>query len=165
VFATLREDFRRNSDLLARIVLAIFRFGQWTAARRTVPRRLATVLYVLLNLTIVRFGLNSDLPRHATVGPGLWLPHPYGLAISRDARVGAGVDMYQRVIVGRRDLSGEPVIGDGVTLGAGALVLGPVTVGDGARIGAGALVLDDVPAGGMALGLRATVRGPDRASA
>nr|MDT0656664.1 serine acetyltransferase [Micromonospora sp. DSM 115978] len=157
---TLRQDFRRNRDPLARLVLVIFRFGQWTAGQRTLPRQLCVLPYKILNLLVVRLGTNSDLPRDLRCGPGLRLFHPYGLVLHKGARLGADIDLYHHVTIGRRDFSGEPVIGDEVTFGAGAAVLGPVVIGPRAKIGAGALVLDDVPAGGTALGPRAEVRPP-----
>ncbi|MEH1014445.1 serine acetyltransferase [Micromonospora sp. CPCC 206060] len=160
MFEALRWDFRRNRDSLARLVLAVFRFGQWTAGRRTLPRRLASIPYKALNLLVLRLGTNSDLPRELVCGPGLRLFHPYGLVLHRGVRIGRNVTMYHRITIGRRDLSGEPVIGDDVTIGAGAVVLGPVVVGDRARIGAGAIVLDDVPVDGIAVGPRADVRPP-----
>ncbi|WP_329108810.1 serine acetyltransferase [Micromonospora sp. NBC_01699] len=157
MFDTLRQDFRRNRDPLVRLVLAVFRFGQWTAARRTATRRCWTLPYKVLNLLVIRLGTNSDLPRELSCGPGLRLFHPYGLVFHRDARLGRNVSMYHQVTIGRRDHSGEPVIGDEVTVGAGATVLGPIVIGRGAKIGAGATVLDDVPPGGRALGPRASV--------
>jgi serine acetyltransferase len=162
---TLRQDFRRNPDLLARIVLTVFRFGQWTAARRTPTRRVCAIPYKVLNLLVIRFGTNSDLPRELACGPGLRLFHPYGLILHRDARLGANVNLYHHVTVGRRDFSGEPVVGDGVTIGAGAVLLGPIVIGQRARIGAGATVLDDVPAEGTALGPRAEIRAPSPVAA
>lgn len=48
-------------------------------------------------------------------------------------------------------------IGNNVRLEAGCIVLGPVTIGDGATIGAGAVVLDDIPAGAVAVGNPARV--------
>ncbi|MBB4956881.1 serine acetyltransferase [Micromonospora polyrhachis] len=160
MFDTLRRDFRRNRDPLARIVLTVFRFGQWTVARRTLTRRLSTIPYKLLNLLVVRLGTNSDLPRELRCGPGLKLFHPYGLVLHRDARLGENINMYHHVTIGRKDFTGEPVIESEVTFGAGAVVLGPVTIGYRAKIGAGATVLDDVPAYGTAVGPRASVRGP-----
>ena len=58
-----------------------------------------------------------------------------------------------------------PTIGDGVSLGAGAVVVGPVDVGAGARVGANALVTEDVPAGGKAVLPKGVVTGPDRLAA
>ncbi|MFB9237909.1 hypothetical protein ACFFWC_20505 [Plantactinospora siamensis] len=161
MFDTLRQDFRANpDDQLARLVLVVFRFGQWTAARPTVARRICGLGYRLLNLLVLRLGVNSDLPRELSCGPGLRLFHPYGLMLHRGARLGTGVRLYHHVTIGCRDHSGEPVLDDGVVVGAGAMILGPVRVGSNARIAAGALVLDDVPADGLALGPRATIRGP-----
>ncbi|MFC7545719.1 serine acetyltransferase [Plantactinospora sp. GCM10030261] len=160
MFETLRQDYPRNRDPLAKIVITVFRFGQWTTARRTLTRRLWSVPYRVLNLLVVRLGTHSDLPRDVTCGPGLRLFHPYGLVLHRGARLGSGVSLYHHVTIGRRDSSGEPVLGDEVTVGAGAMVLGPVTIGDRARIGARALVLDDVPTDGTALGPRASIRAP-----
>ncbi|GAB3155598.1 serine acetyltransferase [Micromonospora sonneratiae] len=165
MFDTLRQDFRRNRDPLARLVLTVFRLGQWTHARRTLPRRLCAVPYKILNLLVIRLGTNSDLPRELQCGPGLKLFHPYGLVLHRGARLGENVSMYHNVTVGRKDFTGEPVIGAGVTLGAGAVVLGPVVIGRAAKIGAGATVLDDVPEGGRALGPRAVVVGPAESAA
>lgn len=161
MFETLRRDFARNPDPLARLVLVVFRFGQWTVARRSLPRRIATLPYKILNFLVIRLGTNSDLPRELHCGPGLRLFHPYGLFVHKDARLGADVNLYHHVTIGRRDFTGEPVVGDEVTFGAGAMVLGPVVIGARAKIGAGALVLDDVPPGATALGPRATVRLPD----
>jgi len=160
MFDTLRQDFRRNRDPLARTVLAVFRFGQWTVARRTLPRRLLTIPYKLLNLLVVRLGTNSDLPRELHCGPGLKLFHPYGLVLHRGARLGENVNLHHHVTIGRKDFSGEPVVDSEVTFGAGAVVLGPVVIGYRAKIGAGATGLDDVPAHGTAVRTPASVRGP-----
>lgn len=104
-----------------------------------------------------------EVPRGAAIGPGLVLPHPGGIVLGA-ARIGRDVTIYQNVTLGARgfdphhDLSTRPVIGDGVVLGAGAVVLGPVTVGAGATVAANSLALRDVPPGATALGVPAQVR-------
>lgn len=88
----------------------------------------------------------------ADVGPGLFIAHGHATTLSA-ARIGANCYVHQCVTIGWDYRSARlPIIGDGVFIGAGAVILGAVTIGDGARIGANAVVLCDVPAGGTAVG-------------
>jgi serine O-acetyltransferase len=88
----------------------------------------------------------------AEIGPGLYIPHPSGVIFRGTA--GANLTLYSVVIVGPlRSLpypgAGNqqcPNIGDDVSIGAFALILGPVTVGSRARVGARAVVTQDVAA-------------------
>jgi serine O-acetyltransferase len=71
--------------------------------------------------------------------------------------------LYHGVTLGGRSLQRakrHPTIGDGVLIGAGARVLGPVTVGAGAQIGANSVVVKDVPAGAVVMGVPGVVRRP-----
>ncbi|TFV63368.1 hypothetical protein E4P41_04810 [Geodermatophilus sp. DF01-2] len=75
----------------------------------------------------------------------------HGYATTLTARtVGRDCRVNQQVTVGHTG-RGQPVIGDRVSIGAGAVVVGPVTVGDDARIGANATVVRDVPPGAAML--------------
>jgi serine acetyltransferase len=156
---TLGRDFARNRDWLTRSVLIVFRYGQW-ADRRTGPTRILFALpHKVANLLLLRLAVGCDLPAQTTCGPGLRLHHAgRGVTIHRRAVLGADVTLFHDVAIGQRDNSGEPVLEDAVVVGVGARILGPVRLGTGARVGANAVVLDDVPAGGSALGPRATIR-------
>lgn len=94
----------------------------------------------------------------AELGEGVVIRHGHGLVVSAGVTVGRGCTLYQQVTLGTngRD-TGTPVLGDLVTVYAGAKVLGPVRIGDGAVIGANAVVLSDVPAGAIAVGVPARV--------
>lgn len=92
------------------------------------------------------------------VGPGLYLQHGFSTIVTARS-VGRNLWVNQQVTVGFTDSDSTPTIGDDVTIGAGALVLGDVTVGDGATIGAGAVVVKDVPAGATVVGVPARVTG------
>jgi len=95
----------------------------------------------------------------AEIGDGLLLPHPTGIVIGDAVRIGEGVTIYQNVTLGRADAdrSSYPTIGDGVTLYAGAVIIGPVTVGAGAVVAANAVVNRDVPPGSVVGGVPAKV--------
>lgn len=107
-------------------------------------------------------GWHVVIGRQVEIGPGLIIPHGH-VVIDGRVTIGRKCTINPWVTVGlsasRRwgfDHRG-PIIGDGVFIGTGAKVLGPVTVGDGARIGANAVVLEDVPAGATVVGAPARI--------
>lgn len=85
-------------------------------------------------------------------GSALRLPHPVGIVIGSGVRLGDNVTLYQHVTLGRRnaDLPGCPVVENGVTIYAGAVLAGAVTIGEAAIIGANAVVVRDVAPGKVA---------------
>lgn len=111
--------------------------------------------HVPLLSKLVRVLFNSDI--HCRLPPDVHMPHPYGIVIHPQAVIGHRVTVMQQVMIGGRDRDENiaPVIGDDVSIGAGARVLGDVRIGNGATIGANAVVTRDIPPG-------ATVVGADR---
>ena len=101
----------------------------------------------------------------ATIGRRLVIDHGRGVVVGETATIGDDCLVYHGVTLGgkkpgdREHTEGRrhPSVGHGVTIGAGAIVLGSVTVGDGARIAAQAVVVTDVPAGALAVGVPAKI--------
>ena len=96
----------------------------------------------------------------ATIGRGLVIDHGSGVVIGETAEIGDNVTLYQGVTLGgtgKDEGKRHPTLGDGVMVGAGAKVLGPLTIGNNAKIAAGAVVLDDIPADSTAVGIPAKV--------
>jgi serine O-acetyltransferase len=90
----------------------------------------------------------------AQLGRRVTIDHGMGVVIGETAEVGDNVHLYSGVILGgvsRKRGKRHPTIEDGVVIGAGAVLLGPIRVGREARIGAGVVVRSDVPAGGTVL--------------
>lgn len=85
------------------------------------------------------------------IAGGLYTPHPFGIEIDEGVAIGAGVTVLQNTILGSES-AGAPVIGDGVYLGAGCRVSGPVVLGARATVGANADIRCDVPQGAIAVG-------------
>ena len=63
----------------------------------------------------------------------------------------------QQVTIGFRDDSNAPSLGDGVTVNAGAKVIGGLHVGDRSKIGANAVVVKDVPPDVTVVGVPARI--------
>ncbi|GAA1347999.1 serine O-acetyltransferase [Falsarthrobacter nasiphocae] len=97
----------------------------------------------------------------AQIGRRFLIDHGMGVVIGETAEIGDDVLIYQGVTLGGRSLERvkrHPTIGSGVTIGAGAKVLGPVTIGDGSAVGANAVVVKDAPAGAVLTGIPAKNR-------
>jgi serine O-acetyltransferase len=97
----------------------------------------------------------------ATIGRRFFIDHGMGVVIGETAEVGDDVMLYHDVTLGGRSLAKvkrHPTVEDGVTIGAGARVLGPITIGKGAQIGANAVIVRDVPAGAVVVGVPGKVR-------
>jgi serine O-acetyltransferase len=109
-----------------------------------------------------RFITGIEIHPGARIGRRLFIDHGMGVVIGETAEIGDDVLIYHGVTLGGLTLDStgkpgkrHPTIGNGVAIGAGAQVLGPITVGEGARIGANAVVSRDVPVGETVVGIPA----------
>ncbi|AWH51206.1 hypothetical protein C1925_19560 [Stenotrophomonas sp. SAU14A_NAIMI4_5] len=124
--------------------------------------RLRRVPVVGKPLALLTWRLNTLLttchvnPR-CTIGGGLFLPHPASIVIGERVRIGSNVTIYQSVTLGTSvpDSLAYPIVEDGVTIYAGAVIVGAVNIGRGAIIGANAFVNTDVAAGSVFAGVPA----------
>jgi serine O-acetyltransferase len=92
----------------------------------------------------------------ATIGQGLFIDHGMGVVIGETAIVGNDVTLYHGVTLGGTSLNKgkrHPTIGDRVTIGAGAKVLGNITIGNDSRVGANAVVVKSVPENSVVVGV------------
>jgi serine O-acetyltransferase len=117
--------------------------------------RLAHSLHIRGHILLAR--MISQRSRHRTgieihpgaeIGRRVFIDHGDGVVIGETTVIGDDVTIYQGVTLGGtgKDVGKRhPTIGNGVTIGAGAKVLGPITIGDYCKVGAGAIVLKDVP--------------------
>ena len=117
--------------------------------------RMAHKLYTGGHTTLARW--ISQHARHVTgieihpgaqIGKGFFIDHGNGVVIGETTVIGDNVTVYQGVTLGgtgKDTGKRHPTIGNNVTIGAGAKVLGPFTVGDNSKIGASAVVLKEVP--------------------
>ncbi len=129
-----------------RLAHAMFRRNWFFAAR-------------LVNLN-ARLLTGIEIHPGARIGRRLFIDHGF-VVIGETAEIGDDVTIYQFVTLGGTDPSNgvpgkrHPTLADGVIVGSGAAILGPITVGAGARVGANAVVTRDVAAGATVVGIPA----------
>ncbi|WP_082497278.1 serine O-acetyltransferase [Arthrobacter sp. Leaf137] len=131
------------------ISLVLFRLSQFAGAKHPV----LGVMVKQINHVIT----GADLAWQAEAGAGLNLLHPTGVVIGKFARIGTNCKIQDGVTIGGKggEDDGHPQIGDGVTIGCGAKLLGPIVIGREATIGANAVVLRSVPEHSTAVGVPA----------
>lgn len=110
---------------------------------------------------ITRWLTGIEIHPGATIGRRFFIDHGMGVVIGETAEVGDDVMLYHGVTLGGRQREGgkrHPTIEDGVAIGAGAKVLGPITIGEGSLIGANAVVTKDAPPDSVLVGVPAKPR-------
>ena len=105
---------------------------------------------------IARAFTNVDIHPAARIGRRLFIDHGAGVVIGETAEIGDDVTLYHGVTLGGVSANAgkrHPTLGDGVVVGAGAKVLGPITVGARARVAANSVVIAAVPADATVVGI------------
>lgn len=109
---------------------------------------------------VVRGLTGIEIHPGATIGRRFFIDHGMGVVIGETAEIGNDVTLYHGVTLGGtswKEGKRHPTLGNGVVVGAGAKILGPITIGAGAKIGSNAVVVKDVPAGSTAAGIPARI--------
>lgn len=99
---------------------------------------------------LIRHVYGSDIHWEARLEPGVVIVHGMGLAISHAARVQRGAILFQNVTLGMGTdpvsrKSGAPTVEEGVHVGAGSTLFGPITVGARSKVTSNCLLRASVP--------------------
>jgi serine O-acetyltransferase len=147
-----RERPRQFWDPGRRLLLTVRRYQFWQARGGLFGKFCCK--FVVLRHRFWSVVTGAEIPLTCQVGGGLLIPHPNGIVIHADAKIGVNCLIFHQVTLGSRGRGGVPEIGGHVDIGAGAKILGPVKIGAHARIGANAVVICR----------RRAIRGGDRVS-
>lgn len=105
---------------------------------------------------LARMLTQIDIHPGATIGRRFFIDHGCGVVIGETAEIGNDVTLYHGVTLGGVSWNRgkrHPTLGDGVIVGAGAKILGPIKIGKNARVGANSVVTKDVPNGMTVVGI------------
>jgi len=135
------------------LALGMHRIGHWLYGGR---------LYFLARVVnhLARFLTAIDIHPGATIGRNFFIDHGFTV-IGETAEIGDNVTIYQNVTLGGTNpttgIGGKrhPTLHDGVVIGSGAQILGPIEVGEGAKVGANSVVTKDVQPGATMVGIPA----------
>ncbi len=121
--------------------------GLWTRDWKWLARTISN---------INRFFTGIEIHPGAKIGRRFFIDHGMGVVIGETAEIGDDCTLYHGVTLGGTSWKAgkrHPTLGNGVVIGAGAKVLGPLNIGENARIGSNAVVIKDIPAGATAIGI------------
>lgn len=119
------------------------------------------------NSHIGRWLTGIEIHPGATIGRRVFIDHGMGVVIGETAVIGDDCTLYHGVTLGGTSWNKgkrHPTLENGVVIGAGAKVLGPITIGAGAKIGSNAVVVKDVPANATAVGIPARILEEEKTS-
>ncbi|AZC13570.1 MULTISPECIES: serine O-acetyltransferase EpsC [unclassified Microbacterium] len=114
-----------------------------------------------LGSQVTRWVTGIEIHPGAVIGRRFFIDHGMGIVIGETAEVGDDVMLYHGVTLGGRQREGgkrHPTLLDGVAVGAGAKILGPITIGARCVVGANAVVTKDAPADSVLVGVPAKPR-------
>ncbi len=114
--------------------------------------RIVSQIVSLISLLVT----GSEIHAQARIGPRLRIPHAVGIAVGAEVVAGEQLTLYGNTTLGAVSLGGGfPSLGDRVTVGLNASVLGEVQIGSDVSVGAHALVIGDIADGHTAAGVPA----------
>ncbi len=105
---------------------------------------------------VARLCTGIEIHPGAEIGRRLFIDHGMAVVMGETTIIGDDVTIYQGVTLGgtgKEKGKRHPTIGNGVTIGSGAKILGNITVGDNCRVGAGSVVLRSVPENSTIVGV------------
>jgi serine O-acetyltransferase len=109
---------------------------------------------------LARFLTGIEIHPGASIGHRVFIDHGMGVVIGETAIIGDDCTLYHGVTLGGTSWNKgkrHPTLENGVVIGAGAKILGPITLGAGAKVGSNAVVVKDVPANATAIGIPARI--------
>lgn len=124
------------------------------------------ILYKFL-FYLSSFFYHVEISRETEIGPGLYIGHPYGITINRNAKIGKNCNIHKGVTIGRENRGarkGAPTIGDDVWMGINSTIVGKIHIGNDVLIAPNSFVNTDVPDHSIVFGNPCIIKHRDNAT-
>ena len=150
-------DWSANrGNIKGQLVMVCFRLAH-ACRKLPSPWWYLTIPYLAWYELAIVWSLGIELRYKCNIGPGLALFHGQATVVHEGTIIGSNCTLRQSTTIGSKigadgTQSACPIIGDGVDIGANAVLIGAVRIGDRAIIGAGSVVVKDIPPGAVAAG-------------
>jgi serine O-acetyltransferase len=169
-FENLEQDYRRYSKRPGNLwryfykaaanagfrAVMLYRLGYWFKKRRL-------SFFAGICQRLMHHLCHCWISVTAEIGPGFLIAHVGGLVIGDETRIGRYCDVRQNVTFGgnfnkkNEDGRTKPWLEDNISVGVGAVILGPIRIGSNSIIGANSVVTRDVPENVIVFGVPAKV--------
>lgn len=167
IISDIKEDFlsiKKNDPAIKSNIELFFNYPgliaivNYRIANKLYKRNFRVLARIIMGFT--QFITNIDIHPACKIGKGIFIDHGIGVVIGETAILYDNITIYQGVTLGGVTLEStkrHPTIKSGVTIGAGAKILGNITIGENVKIGANSVVIRDVPDNATAVGIPARV--------
>lgn len=167
LWSLIKEDFnliRQKDPAIKSSIELFFNYPgliaiiHYRIAHRLYKRNFRILARIIMGFT--QFITNIDIHPACSIGRRIFIDHGIGVVIGETAILENDITIYQGVTLGGVSLNQgkrHPTILSGVTIGAGAKILGDIIIGENAKIGANSVVIKEVPSNSTAVGIPARV--------
>lgn len=149
MISTILKEFKTNNSTLVKAFLSLQKIGHLVFLKRN---KLFKFAFRTVNFIFFRLIMSGEVPYEVKIGENLRLPHGInGTVINKKTIIGNNVTIYHQVTIGSNDPKtkgkkfGVPIIEDGVIIGAGSKIIGPIIIGKNSRIAPNSLVRKTLP--------------------
>lgn len=161
----IKEDAQRYGISFPKCILSFltgntfFAILNFRIANRLYRRNVKLIPDMLNAHARKKYG--CEIAPYATIGGGLFIPHSVGIVIGYQVKIERNCEIFQNVTIGsNRKPKGNQymsIIGDNVSIGSGAVVVGAITIGNNVKIGANSYVNSDMPDNSFVAGIPAKI--------
>ena len=162
---TFKDLFEGDMQRYAGAKTRIIRLQYFLRKAQTSKPPIQRIYRLLLRREEIKRGI--EISYKVTIGPGLYLGHPYGITINDSVVIGRNVNIHKGVTLGRENRGkriGAPHVGDNVWIGINATIVGNIRIGNNVLIAPNAFVNIDIPDNSIVIGNPCQIISDERAT-